>query len=116
MRRDQDSNVYIAGLVRSDANNLAVGEHPQKLGLRCGRHLARLVQEKGALMSRLEQALAHAIGACKRTSLVAKELAFQQCFSEGRAIHGNERLLGPWAAFVDGTRHQLLSGSSFSRD
>ena len=60
--------------MRADAPDLALLEHAQQLGLDAERQLADLVEEDGAAVRRLEEALAVAIGAGEGAAHVAEQL------------------------------------------
>jgi hypothetical protein len=53
-RRD-DADVDVDGVLAADAQELALLEHAQELGLRRDRHLADLVEEDGAAVRELEE-------------------------------------------------------------
>ena len=47
---------------------------------------------------------------------MAEKLGFQQIFRQGRAVHGDQRLVRAGAALMQGAGHQLLAGAGFAGD
>ena len=80
-----------------------VFQHPQQFGLQFGRHLAHLIQEKGAFMGFLKHPFAVFGGAGERAGGNSKHLAFQKLFGEGSTVNTYKRLSCPTALLVYGT-------------
>ena len=112
----QEADIDLDGLVAADAEDLAVFEHAQQLGLEVERHIADLVEKEGAAVGVLETPLAQAVGAGERSGLVTEELIIEQVFVQGRAIHGHERLALARAVGVNGLGHELLAGAGLALD
>jgi hypothetical protein len=89
-------------------------QQAQHLGLQGQRHVADLVEEKGAAIDLLELADAPAVGAGKGALLVAEQLALQQLLRDGGAVEGQEGRLGTGAVLVDGAGDQLLAGAALA--
>ena len=53
-------------------------------------------------------------GSGKRTSLVAKQLAFQETGRNGRAVHRDESLVAARAGIVNRSRDDFLAGAGFA--
>jgi hypothetical protein len=61
---------------------------------------------------------AYAVGHCarERAFFVAKELALDQVFGDGRAVDGNEIGAGTRREFMQRARHDFLAGSALAGD
>ena len=103
-------------LVGAHPLHLALLQHAQQPHLGRGRHVADLVEEDGAAVRRLEQALLVAGGAGEAALHVAEQLALEQGLGQRRAVHRDERLVLARAAVVDGAGHQLLAGAALALD
>src|SRR5207244_7919542 len=103
-------------LRRADALDLAVLEHAQQLHLYAERQLADLVQEDGAAVRRLEEALAVAVGAGEGAAHVPEELALEQRRRERRAVADDEGLVAQRREVVQRTRDQLLARAALAGD
>jgi len=91
-------------------------DHPQQLDLHGQRQVGHLVEEQGAAVGRLEEAVPVAVGAGERALAVAEELALHQVFRDGAAIDGHERSGRPGAQLVDQARRQFLAAARFAGD
>ena len=112
----EDADVDLDRLVRADAGDLAVFQHPQQLDLRGQGHVAHLVEEHRAAVGVFE--LAHPIGrgVGKRALHVAEQLALQNVLAQRGAVQGHEGLVLPRAVLVDGLGDQLLAGARLALD
>ena len=67
-------------------------------------------------MGLLKAADAPGLGAGEGAAFVAEQLALQQRLGNGRAIDGDERLVGAVAVLVDGAGDQFLAGAGLAAD
>ena len=56
MRRDDNADIYLNRFVTTDALNFSFFQNAQQLGLHGERHVADLVEKKGAMIRLLELA------------------------------------------------------------
>ena len=89
-----DAHIGLDGAVPPHPVKTAIAQHPQQAGLQIKRHVTDLVQEQGAAFGLLKAAAAHALCAGKRTAFVAKQLALEQVFGNGRSIDRHKWPLG----------------------
>ena len=108
------AHVGVDDLLAADAGELAVLQHVEQLGLQPQRHLADLVQEERALVSRFELAWLLPIGARKRALLVTEELGFQQLAGQRGAIDLQELLGRARRGLVNRPRHDLFAHAALS--
>ena len=94
-RRGDDPHVQHGRRVASYAPYFLFLYHAEQFPLQGGREVSDLVEEAGALVRLLEQALAGRYRPGKRASLMPEQFGFQQGFGQGAAIDRNE---GPPAA------------------
>src|SRR5215813_4019960 len=88
----------------------------QQFHLECWTHVLHFIQEDRATISQLETTYTGARCACKRSTFMAEELAFQQAFWNGATIHRDHRLLGTVAIEMNGLSDQLFAGATFTED
>ncbi len=81
-----------------------------------GRHVAHLVEEEGAAVGDLEQALLILDRAGEGAAHVAEQRALEQVVVEGGAVLHHERLLGARPVVVDGAGDELLAGAALAVD
>src|SRR5436190_170647 len=77
-----------------DPLELLLLEEPQDFRLRGRGHVADFVEEDGAAARLLELADPLPVGPGERPLLVPEQLALQQRLGDGRAVDGEERLVG----------------------
>ena len=53
---------------------------------------------------------------CKRAFFMTEQLAFQQVFSQGSTVDGNDRLIAAWAVEMNRFRYQFLPCAAFTQD
>ncbi len=91
-------------------------QHPQKLGLQMGRHVANLVQHQGAAACQLQYA-ALALGVvAKGAGGITKQLALGHVIGHGGAVEGHKGVAGAQAGPVTGAGQQLLAGAGLADD
>ena len=88
-----DAHVHLDRLLRADALDLALLQHPQHLGLGAQAHVADLVEEDRALVGQLELADLLLGRPGERALLVAEQLALDQLLGDRGAVHLDERLV-----------------------
>src|SRR2546428_297234 len=98
------------------AGEVVARELLERRVLHARRQLRHLVEEQGAAVRRLEEAVAVLPGAGERALLVAEELALHEVFRDRAAVHGNKRLVAARAVLVDQARGELLAAARFARD
>jgi len=86
-------------------------ENPERFHLEGGKHLPYFIKNRVPPSAKLETPLPERIGSGKCSALVAEELALQERLRQGRAAHGNERLVPPQAVEVNGPGDELLAVS-----
>ena len=94
----------------------ALLEHPEEAHLEARGGVTDLVEEEGAPVGDLEQALLVGDGAGEAPPAVAEELALQERRRQGRAVEDHEGPERPGAVVVDGPGHQLLAGAVLPGD
>src|SRR5215470_16161387 len=109
-----DADVGVNGLVTSHAFKLLCLQYPQDLRLGERRHIADLIEKERAARTLLKLADAFALCTRKRSSLMAKQLAFQQRFGDSGTVDGQERGSSPLAVMVNRPRHQLFARASLA--
>ncbi|MGB9004665.1 MAG: hypothetical protein WCB96_02970 [Candidatus Aminicenantales bacterium] len=88
----------------------------QHLGLRFQAHVSDFIQEDCPAVGLVKLARFALGGARKSALLMAEELRLDELLGNGRAVHLDERLLGPQAVVVDGPGNKLLARSALSVD
>ena len=68
-------------------------QHPQELDLRSRGHVADFIQKDGSMIRLFESPDPPGFGPGECATFVAKELAFEQRFRNGRAVDGDKRAL-----------------------
>ena len=98
----------------SDRQDLALLQNPQEFGLEFHRHLPDLVEEDHAAFGCTKDAQRSAVGSGEGTLLVTEELALGERRREGRAVHGDKRLIPPRAAAMQEPRPEFLAGAGLA--
>src|SRR5882724_2493806 len=106
--RGDDADLRLHRLGAAQALELALLQHPQKLRLRRGAHLAHLVEEQHATRRQLELAWLGLDRAGKGTAFVPEQLRFEQLFGERGTVDGHERAVLARRRSVNEPRHHLL--------
>ena len=86
-------------------------QQAEQLDLHFERQVADLVEESGAAVGQLNEALLGVTGAGECTSGVAKQLAFHERTDQRTTVDGNK--VAGRAGVVDGARDNLLAGAAF---
>src|SRR5262249_33771520 len=107
--RGDQTDIDLNRLVRSDSPDLTLLNHAQQLHLETEGSFRNLVEKNRSAARALEQAFSRARRASERTSLMAVEFAFKQCFGQRAAIHHNERRARALAVSVNGAGDKFLS-------
>ena len=102
----------LAGVAYRLDNPLLQGA--QNLGLQRQGHITHLIQKQRALVGLHETPYPVSHGAGERAFAMAKHLAFQQAFRDGRAIDRHEGLVGTAAMLVDGAGDHFLASAAFA--
>ena len=108
-------HVDVPGLERSDALHFAVLDCSQQLRLQGERQLAGFIEEERAAVRVFEQADLVVNRAGKRPPRVAEQLALEEGFDDGGAIHRDEPLRAPRTEPMQRPGDQLLAGARFAR-
>src|SRR5712691_11245045 len=114
-RRD-DSYVDLASLERSDAVDLSELDSAQQLRLERERQLADFVEKQRAAVRVLEEADLVVGRARKGAPHVAEQLALEQGFDDGRAVHGHETGVRAPGERVKRAGDELLARPGFAGD
>ena len=80
------------------------------------RHIADFIQKNRTPIALLKLADPLRIRASEGALLMAKQLAFQQVFRNGRTIDRKVRLATALAVTINRTRHQLLARTTLAGD
>src|SRR4030095_3620207 len=91
-------------------------EDAEELRLAVERHLADLVEEQGAPVGQLHQALLRRLGVGERALLVAEQLALEQGLGDGRAVDFHEGRVPSRALVVEAPGDELLAGAALTVD
>ncbi len=116
VRRGEDADVGLEGLVSADPRELAALEDAEELALDLKRHVADLVEEEGAAVALLEaaDALRHRPG--EGALLVAEELALEEVARNRGAVDRDILRLGAARELVDRVRDDLLAHPALAGD
>src|SRR6267378_868876 len=98
----------------SECVHLAFLEEPQQFRLQRQWQVTDLIEEKGAVFSRMNQASVICKRARKSSFTVAKQHALDELGRHGGTVKRYELAFGSPAEAVDGASNQLLSGSRFA--
>src|SRR4051794_37058932 len=112
----EDADIRVNWPAAADANDCLFFQHAKQLGLTGQTHVADLVQQERAARGELEFAGAGFMRIREGASFVAKQLAFEQRFRDGSAVHGDKWILSAFAAEVNGSGDDLLARAIFSED
>ena len=111
-RRDQ-ADIDLGGIIRADAADFPLLDHSQELHLEGERRLRDFIQKCRASGGAFQKPFAGCGCAGKGSALVAKELAFQQCFRHCTAVDHDERRCPARAVRVKRSRDQFLARPAF---
>ncbi len=111
-----DADVDLDGLGATDALHLALLEHAQEFRLQVELELAELVQEHGAAVGHLEDALARGGGAGEGALLVAEEFALDEVLGDGAAVEDHEGAVAASRGRVGGAGDDLFAGAGLALD
>src|SRR3569832_15859 len=111
-----DAHIHLDRGFAAHRPHLAFLEDAQQFGLQARADVADLVQELGAAVSLLEQALAVAGGAGERALDMAEQLRVQQVLGQGAAVDGHEGAIAAVADAMEGARQDFLAGAGFPGD
>ena len=100
---------------RSQANHLALLQHPQQLDLQGHGQITDLIKEQGAAMGRLEPARTRLRRPREGARLMPEQFGIDQGFAEGTAVDGHERP-GASTGGMDVPCDQLLARAGFTGD
>jgi hypothetical protein len=109
-----DAHVGGNRLRRSDPHEGAGFQDAQQLDLQRQRHLGDLVEQDGAAVGALEEALVLPVGAGEAALFVAEQLAFDQLRRDGTAVDREERCALALGQVVDRARRELLAGAALA--
>ncbi len=101
---------------RADRAHGALLDRAQQLALHRQRQLADLVEQQGAAVRGLEEALAVLGGTGEGALAVAEELGLEQGLGDRTAVDRDEGLRRPRALRVDRARDELLAGAGLAAD
>ncbi len=91
-------------------------ERAQHLGLGLQRHVAHFIQKQRSAVGLLQLADFVIERAGQAALAVAEQLAFDEFFGNGGAVHFDERLGGARAGGVNRVRDQFLAGAAFAEN
>src|SRR6516165_1490677 len=114
IRRGQnaDGNGDVASA--TEAPHLRLLDNAKQLGLGADRHLTDLVEQQGSVLSPLEASCSSFDGPCKRTLLMAKQLAFDQAFRQCGAVDSDERPTASRTQPMNRAGHKFLPRPALS--
>ena len=111
VRGREHAEVHADRVVAAHPLEGALLEDAEELRLEVERHVAHLVQVKGAAVGQLQLPELPLLGVGERASLVAEELALEKVGGNGGAGDRDEGPPGAAAVVMDGPGHQLLAGA-----
>ena len=114
VRRGNDANIGLNGLVTAYAVKVPVGEYTQKPSLQLHRHIADFIQKERAALGLLKAAQTRGHRTGERAFFVAKQFTFEQFSRDGRHVDRNVRGAAAAAVLPNGTRNDLLARSGLS--
>jgi len=116
--RSDHADVHIDGLGGAEATDLSLLEDPQECHLEGLACVADLVEEQGALVGLLDQALPAACGAGEGLALVAEQLVHEHALGDRRAVDRDEGVATPAGRppEVDGLGDELLACAALAED
>jgi hypothetical protein len=114
--RSDEAHIHVQRLDRADTAHAPGVEQRQDLGLHHRVELAHLVQEEGAAIGRLHQALLAPDGAGEGALLVAEEFGLQQRSRDRGAVDVYEGRGRPGRLCMDHACHQPLAGAGLAVD
>src|SRR6516225_2604228 len=110
------ANVDFDHLVAAQATHFLFLDGAQQLHLQRGAHLRNFVEEYRTAARFFQDPPLVFDSSGESAADVAEELGFEQCFSQGTAVQGEEALVGPGTVVVDGLGHQLFARATFAVD
>src|SRR6266508_4108931 len=116
VRRSDEPNVRRNQLRAADAEKLRVLQHVKQLGLKAQGHLTDLIEEEGALVSKLEFAGLATMSPREGSRLVPEQLGLEQVRGQRGAVDLDERLVQATGDLMDGPRHHFLADPAFARE
>src|SRR5271154_1620308 len=111
-----DADVDVAALGGAHGFDFALLQGAEELGLEVHRHVADFIEEEGAALGGLQQALLGLHGSGESAFDVAKELGFDECRNERGTVDGSERLVFAGAGKMNAARDEFLPGSALAKD
>src|SRR5262249_38290860 len=93
----------------ADGLKLTFLEHAEQLGLKLQWHVSNFVEKESATICKREPADMGIDCACKSSSFVPKELAFEKASRHGRAVHLHQVSASARAELVDRSRDDFLA-------
>src|SRR5690606_11450754 len=109
-----DAHVGGNELCAAHAHERAGLEHPQEFHLQLRGHLGDLVEEDGAAVRALEEALVLPVGAREAAALVAEQLALDELRRDRAAVERQERRIAPARELVQRLRGELLARAALA--
>ena len=116
VRRGNDANISLNGLVTAYAVKVPVGEYTQKPSLQLHRHIADFIQKERAALGLLKAAQTRGHRSGERAFFVAEQFTFEQFSRDGRHVDRNVRGAATAAVLPNGTRNDLLARSGLSSE
>ena len=111
VRCANDTRVALEHSLRTQSFELTVLENAQDLYLCEGAHLRDLVEEESTIVSQFELSFHSLLGASKRATLVAKQLAFEERIAHCRGVEGHEWLRRTLGGIMNCVREQCFPGA-----
>src|SRR5205809_60198 len=116
IRRGNETHVDAQLFVAADANECAILEEAQQLGLQGPAHVADFVEEDRAAIGFFHAAQLGFDRAGECALLVAEELAFEEGLGNRRAIDANITRIATVTERVQRAGDELLAGAAFAKD
>lgn len=112
----EDADVDVDGEVVADAADFLFLEDAQEATLELGGHGTDFVEEEGAAVSVVEEAVLVGDSAGEGALTMAEEFGFEEVFGEGGAIDGDEGGVVAAGIVVEGSGDEFLAGAAFAED
>jgi len=95
---DDQPNIHFHYFFAAHRIEFSFLKHAQHLGLNPKGHIPDLIQEEGAFVRLGKEPLGGSDGSCKRSLLVAEELALQECLGDRAQLMATKSLSFLWLA------------------
>src|SRR5436190_1741912 len=114
MRRGDNPNIHLNRFFTPQSLKGSFLQNTKEFGLGAEAHLTNFIEENGSFVSLFETANAAGLRARKSSAFMAEKFAFEQCFRDRGAIHGDEGSGGTIAVLINRASNQFFAGACLS--